>query len=151
MKKVLHTFSLLFISLCMFSISSFAQDVPGGEGDGSGTPPDGGGTTGTVAAQPLGVHFTRNNGDGTCGGNAQIRLYYTTAPTVAPVLNQIDYLGSPLYSNLLPVTANITDFASKGYVSFCLPTSNIPPAIKLTLNYKPGGTSQPVAEISGTD
>ncbi|MDB5223470.1 MAG: hypothetical protein JWN83_2137 [Chitinophagaceae bacterium] len=151
MKKKLLTSGILFISLCFFSLNIFAQGAPGdsGGGDDPTGGSDGGGTI--VAAQPLGVHFTRNNGDGTCGGQAQIRLYYTTAPTVAPVLTQIYYQDQPLYSNLLPITGNIADFASKGYVSFCLPTSNIPAAIKLTLTYTPGGTNQPTAEISGTD
>ena len=151
MKKVLLSFTaVLFMSL--FSANLFAQDVPGGEsGGGGGTPPDGSGTGGTVASQPLGYHFTRNNGDGTCGDKAQIRLYYTTAPTVAPVLTQIYYQEAPLFANFAPVTGNIADFATKGYVSFCLSTTNIPPAIKLTLTYKPGGTNQPVAQISGTD
>ena len=138
--------------MSLFSANLFAQDVPGGSSDGGGgTPPDPGGTGTTVPAQPLGIHFTRNNGDGTCGGLAQIRLYYTTAPTVAPVLTQIDYNGAPLYTNFTPVTGNIADFATKGYVSFCLSVSNIPPAIKLILTYTPGGTNQAPAQISGAD
>ena len=149
MKKVLLSFTVV-LCMTLFSTNIFAQDVPGGESDGGGgTPPDGGGTT--VAAQPLGYHFTRNNGDGTCGDKAQIRLYYTTAPTVAPVLTQIYYEGQPLYANFTPVTGNIADFATKGYVSFCLTASNIPPAIKLTLTYTPGGTNQALATITGTD
>ena len=148
MKKTLHTFAILFISLCVFSVSSFAQDVPGGSGDGS-TPPDGGGTGSTVS-QPLAVHFTRNNGDGTCGGLAQIRLYYTTAPTAAPVLTQIYYNGAPLYANFTAVTGDISNYATTGYVSFCLNTSNIPPAIKLTLTYNASATQTNVS-ISGTD
>lgn len=148
MKKNLLKFAFLF-SLSLFSITSFAQDVPGGSGDGSVTPPDGGGTSGS-ATQPLSVHFTRNNGDGTCGGMAQIRMYYTAAPTVAPVLTQIYYQGAPLYSNFTAVTGNLSTYASNGYVSYCLPTSNIPPAIKLTLTYN-ASTSQNDASISGTD
>ena len=148
MKRTLHTFAILFISLCVFSVSSFAQDVPGGSGDGS-TPPDGGGTGSTVS-QPVAIHFTRNNGDGTCGGLAQIRMYYTTAPTAAPVLTQIYYNGAPLYSNFTAVTGDISNYATTGYVSFCLSTSNIPPAIKLTLTYDASAT-QTNASISGTD
>ena len=151
MKKKLLSFAVIVLSVCLFTTKTFAQVAPGDDGSG-GTPPDGGGTTGTtVPAQPLGYHFTRNNGDGTCGGEAQIRLYYTTAPAVAPVLTQIYYQGQPLYTNFLPVTGNIANYASKGYVSFCLPTSNIPPAIKLTLTYIPGGTGQAADDISGTE
>ena len=149
MKKTILSFTVVLF-MTLFSSHVFAQPAPGDDGSG-GTPPDGGGTGSTVPAQPLGYHFTRNNGDGTCGGEAQIRLYYTTKPTVAPVLTQIYYQGSPLYTNFLPVTGNIADYATKGYVSFCLPTSNIPPAIKLTLTYTPGGTGQAADEISGTE
>jgi hypothetical protein len=151
MKKRLLTFAILALSFCITSTNIYAQDDSGGAA-GSGTTIVGGGTTvAGSTTQPSGIYFTRNNGDGTCGERAQIRLYYTVAPTVAPVLTQIYYDGQPLYTNLLPVTGNIADFASKGYVSFCLPTANIPPAIKLTLTYNPGGSSQPSASISGTD
>lgn len=149
MKRKLLSFAILFISFTVISISSFAQDVPGGSGDGT-TPPDGGGTTGTTAPQPTAIHFTRNNGDGTCGGLAQIRMYYATAPTTAPVLTQIDYNGAPLYANFTAVTGDISNYATTGYVSFCLNTSNIPPAIKLTLTYNASATQQGVT-ISGTD
>ena len=150
MKKKLFSLAVIVLSICLFSAKTFAQPAPGDDGSG-GTPPDGGGTGTTIPAQPLGYHFTRNNGDGTCGGEAQIRMYYTTAPTVAPQLTQIYYNGAPLYTNFLPVTGDIAGYASKGYVSFCLSTANIPPAIKLTLTYTPGGTGQAADEISGTE
>lgn len=148
MKKLLFSFTVVLF-MTLFSTNVFAQPAPGDSGD-NGIPPDPSGTPSTPP-QPLGYHFTRNNGDGTCGGEAQIRMYYTTKPTVAPVLTQIYYQGQPLYTNFLPVTGNIADYASKGYVSFCLPTANIPPAIKLTLTYTPGGTGQAADEISGTE
>lgn len=149
MKKTLLSLTVVLF-MTFFSTNVFAQPAPGDNGSG-GTPPDGGGTGITIPAQPLAYHFTRNNGDGTCGGEAQIRMYYTTAPTVAPILTQIDYNGAPLYTNFLPVTGDISGCATKGYVSFCLPTANIPPAIKLTLTYTPGGTGQPADQISGTE
>ena len=149
MKKILFS-TVLLLSLCFFSTDTFAQDeVPGGSSDGTGGTVDGGGTT--VAVQPLAVHFIRNNGDGTCGGLAQIRLYYSIAPTIAPVLTQIYYEGQPLYSNFSPVKGDISKYSTTGYVNFCLNVSNIPPAIKLTLTYNPGGTNQAADEISGTD
>lgn len=150
MKKQLLTLAVI-LSLSIFSTTTFGQDDTGGSAGGGGTPPDLSGGTGTIPTQPTGVHFTRNNGDGTCGGVAQIRMYYTVAPTVQPELTQVYYQGQPLYSNFSPVKGNIADFATKGYVSYCLSTSNIPPAIKLTLTYKPGGTNQPLTQISGTD
>lgn len=150
MKKIIFCLSSV-ICLSLFSLNVIAQEDSGGFSNGEGgTNPDGSTTT-VVAAQPLAFHFTRNNGDGSCGDKAQIRMYYTTAPTVAPVLNQIYYQGEPLFANFQPVTANIADFATKGYASFCLSVANIPPAIKLTLTYTPGGTNQPAATITGTD
>lgn len=145
MKKTVHTFAFLF-SLCLFSLTSIAQDIPGGSGDGSGTTPDG---SGANASQPSAKHFTRNNGDGTCGGQAQIRMFYTTAPTASPWLTQIYYQDAPLYSDFTSVQGDISKYASTGYVSFCLPTSNIPPAIKLTLTYSPSPSQE--VSISGTD
>lgn len=148
MKKRLQSFAIITLSLFTFSAASFGQIAPGGSGSGTPPPVDGGGTT--VASQPLPTSFTRNNGDGTCGMEAQIRLYYTTAPTASPVLQNIWYNGAPLYSNFQPVTGNIADYATKGYVSFCLPTSNIPPAIKLILDIIPSSV-QSVYSISGTN
>lgn len=150
MKKNYLKFAFLMLSICFFTAKTFAQTAPGDSGSGgTGGTIDGGTTTATPPPQPLAIHFTRNNGDGTCGGEAQIRMYYSTAPTAAPVLTQIYYNGSPLYSNMLPVTGNISNYATTGYVSFCLPTANIPPAIKLDLTYSP--TSAQNAVISGTD
>lgn len=149
MKKIILCLSTLFC-LSLFSSTVIAQEDSGGYSNGEGgTDPEGG--VSVVANQPLAVHFARNNGDGSCGDKAQIRMYYTVAPTTAPKLNEIYYDGQPLFANFQTVTANIADFATKGYASFCLNVSNIPPAIKLTLKYTPGGTNQPIAYLSGTD
>jgi hypothetical protein len=103
----------------------------------------------TMVTQPQAVHFTRNNGDGLLI-KAQIKMYYLTAPTTAPILTQIYYNGSPLFADFAPVTADISNFASTGYVTFNIPTANIPPAIKLTLTYLASPISSP-STISGTD
>lgn len=150
MKTRLLLTPILTLALCITSVISFAQDDTGGAAGSGSSSVDGGSTSSAPAPQPLGTHFTRNNGDGTCGEKAQIRLYYASAPTVSPVLTQIYYQSEPLYTNLLPITGNINDFASKGYASFCLPTANIPPAIKLTLIYNTGSSQSPVS-ISGTN
>lgn len=139
MKKTLLTFAVLILTIS-FTSTSFAQADTGGSS----------GTSITEATQSTGYHFTRNNGDGTLLAQAQIKLYYTTAPTIPPVLTEIYYQGLPLFANFAPVTADITNFASTGYVTFNIPTSNIPPAIKLTLSYLPS-SSQPLVYISGTD
>jgi hypothetical protein len=149
MKKRLLTSAILFLSFCILSTTSFAQTAPGDSGgDTSGGSTDGGGTA--VVPQPTAIEFFRNNGDGTCGGQAQIRLYYTTAPTIAPTLDNILYNGAPLIANFVPTGSILADLTTKGYFSFCLPVSNIPPAIKLTIQYHYGGTTQS-AELSGTN
>ncbi|HUS03175.1 MAG TPA: hypothetical protein VMY77_15660 [Chitinophagaceae bacterium] len=140
---------LIVLSFLVISNITFAQEDSGGyAGGGGGTPPEGSGTT--VTPQPTPFHFTRNNGDGTCGGQAQIRMYYTTAPTTAPVLTQIYYNGGPLFTNFSPVTGDLSTYATTGYVSFCLQQSNIPPAIKLTLTYNASSIQQNLS-ITGTD
>jgi hypothetical protein len=139
MKKTLLSVTVFILSLCITS-TSFAQGDTGGSA----------GASVTVAIQPTAIHFTRNNGDGTLPALAQIKMYYSTAPTVAPVLTEIYYNGLPLFANFSPVTGDISNYASTGYVTFSIPTSNIPPAIKLTLTYRPS-YAQTEASISGTD
>src|SRR5688500_1664041 len=114
MKKFLLFFTVL-VCMSIFSANVFAQDVRGGESDvtcGGGLPPDEGGTSTTT--QTTAVHFTRNNGDGTCGDKAQIRMYYSVAPTAKPLLTQIYYQDAPLFANFTPVAGNIADYATIG-------------------------------------
>jgi hypothetical protein len=130
----------ILVIFCFITNGVLAQRDAGGTNDG----------TGGVPTQPCPTSFTRNNGDGSCNGEAQIRLYYTTPPIVAPTLVNILYEGEPLFTNGLPVVGNLADYATKGYIGICLPTSNIPPAIKLTLVMYYAGSSQPECVISGT-
>ena len=134
-KKILSTI-VIVLSISLFSSESFAQRIAGGSSGGN-------------AAQPCPTSFTRNNGDGTCGGEAQIRLYYDIPPTVAPTLENILYQGNPLFTNGMPIVGDMTEYATTGYVSFCLPTSNIPPAVKLTLNINYQGSTQADCVIAG--
>lgn len=140
MKKSLQIFLMLILSISLLTTKSFAQDDTGGAA---------GSTIVPVATQPAAVHFTRNNGDGLLA-QAQIKLYYSTAPTCAPVLTEIYYQGLPLFANFSAVTGDISNFASTGYVTFTIAASNIPPALKLTLTYLPSPSCQELS-ISGTD
>ena len=79
-------------------------------------------------------NFTRNNGNGTCGSEAQIKMYFPSCPVTAPVIDSVYISG---------VKANIAFFApddskcsSQGYVSYCF-TGNLPPAssIKVYFNF----------------
>lgn len=147
MKKNLFSLAILVLSITISS-KTFAQEAPGGSGDGSGSIDAGTAAGPSTAIQPSAVQFFRNNGDGTCGGSAQIRLYYTTVPTIAPTLDNIIYNGQPLIANFTPVRSILGDITTKGYFSFCLPASNIPPVIKLVIQYHYEGTAQSF-ELSG--
>lgn len=141
MKKQIITFCIIAVSALIFSNKSFSQTRDaGGSGDGTSTPP-----------QPCPTTFTRNNGDGTCSGSAQIRLYFNQAPSFAPVVQDILYNGSSLLTNPTPVTGEFADLATKGYISYCLSTSNIPPAVKLTVILKYPNSTQEECILSGNN
>ena len=139
MKKNIFTLCLIISSL-LFSDKIFAQRDTGGSSDGSGAPP-----------QPCPVSFVRNNGDGTCGGQAQIRLYFSQVPSYAPTLENILYNGEPLLTNGYPIYGNVADIATKGYISYCIPTSNIPAAIKLTVIFRYRNSVQDDCVLTGTN
>ncbi len=156
MKKKLLTFAILLFSVCCFSTNSFSQIVPGGSDDGTGggigTDPGGtagGGTVGGTSC-PLNYAFKRNNGNGwgVCHGDAQIRVVFTPLPSAnnVPQLIGIYYQGAKLTNVITPVNGDIID-KNKPYISYCLigslpernngnPKANIPPAVKLTLEFK---------------
>lgn len=152
MKKKLLTFTLFAIFTCLFSITTFAQIVPGGEdsgtGDGTVEPDEG---TGTVTA-PYTFNtfaFKRNNGNGNgvCGERAQIRVVFSPMPTNAadiPKVSAIWYQGKNLLGTSVGVYATTIVDQTQPYVSYCLTGllpapgvsgGNIPPAEKLTLEF----------------
>lgn len=138
MKKQLLLSCFLVLSTLLFTNNSFAQREAGGSADG-----------GTIVPEPCPVSFTRNNGNGTCGEQAEIRIFYSAVPTYAPTLENILYKGEPLLTNTLPITGNIADLASKGYISYCLSTSNIPSAVKLSIVLRYVNTVQPDCVLDG--
>lgn len=107
----------------LFSTETFSQIAPGDSNDG---------ITGTT--QPCGTFFKRNNGDGTCGGDAEIRLSFSQQPDYAPTLVAIWYDGQQANDVILPVEGDMSSL-DKGYISYCLQGSNIPAAKKLTLQF----------------
>lgn len=75
-------------------------------------------------------YFRRNNGNGSCP-DGQLKLYFATCPTNAPVIDSV-------YTN--GVKANITfdlpdasKCASKGYIAYCIDGGNMPPASLWTI------------------
>lgn len=121
MKKKLSIAAVLFLSF--FSVATFAQDVPGDWGSG--------GPDGHPKSQPSPVAFKRNNGNGTCGREAEIRLYFKAKPDYMPTIQGILYEGNRINCDINPIDTSL--LAKKGYVSYCIGNTNLPPACKLAL------------------
>jgi hypothetical protein len=156
MKKKLLSLTVIVLSLCIFSTSSFAQIDPGGSGDpiDPTIPPEGSGTVPSTYSFKS-FTFKRNNGNGygVCGSNAQVRVEFNPMPVMdsdIPKLTSIMYQGVNLINNtdvrypsvMSPVATIINQ--TQPYVSYCLTGSfpgdgasggNIPPAEKLTLKF----------------
>lgn len=132
MKKKLFPITVFVLFISLFSLNSFAQPAPGGSGSG--------GVDGEVSSQPSPVSFKRNNGNGTCGGEAQIRVAFDKKPDWFPVMEEIKYEG-----RTIPVVFGDIDasqLAKKGYVSYCILSGNIPPAGKIAIKFHYYQTNQ---------
>jgi hypothetical protein len=123
MKNYLPAFIIITITL-LFSSNSFAQREAGGS------------SQGVSSNEPCPVYFKRNNGNGTCGGDAEIRLVFTQHPANAPVLIGIWYNGNQVPGIELPSYGDINQLEKKGYISYCLYGANIPAANKITLQFR---------------
>lgn len=95
-------------------------------------------------------YFTRNNGNGTCGSQAEIRMFFPSCPVTAPTIDSIYVSG---------VKANITAFppdtskcSAKGYVSYCF-SGDLPPAsnIRVFFNFDVTDTSTACDVPSGPE
>ena len=132
--------SLCIVLTCLlFSNNIFAQRGAGGSSDGSG---DGSGNGGTVPPQPCPTAVKRNNGQGTCGGDAQVRLSFGQLPDFAPTLVAIWDGDQQITGVMLPVEGDVSDLAKKGYISYCLSGSNILPAHKLIFEFHYANSTQ---------
>lgn len=94
MKKLI-TFTILFISFCIISVSTFAQEVPGGQdsGSGTGTPPDPGTSGGNTPALVFNL------------GSAGTFTIQSTSPYYS-------FIKSILTAFHVPVTNGIVSFTS---------------------------------------
>lgn len=146
MKKNLLTF-ILMLCIGIFSAKTYAQDIPGGGGDGIGSDIgiDGGSTAPVMPViinPPSYVsNLKRNNGNGTTVlGSAEARLAFSDKSNHPVVLLAI----TDLQGNVLPKGSVVLDpngeFNSKGYVSYAL-KQNIPPVGKLLFHFSCGNNS----------
>ena len=142
MKNQLLCLSIVLLSVISFSCKKnlvYADYTRGG----------GGSSTGGAPLEPSPTGFKRNNGNGTCGGRAQVRvLFGSGVPSYAPTLINIfkptnGVLGSPLSGYLFETgdVAHLTD--NNPYISYCIGSStstsasaaNIPPANTIVLEF----------------
>ena len=130
MKNNLLSFSFILFTCIIFSNTSFAQKRDAGfSGNGFCNP------------QPIPESFKRNNGEGTCGDNGQIRLKFNEHPTEAPILIGLLYEdGTPIENIILPIEGDMSPLDKKGYISYCMVGGNIDPAKKIiAVFHYPGG------------
>lgn len=124
---------LLLTFLLFASLTTFAQRDAGGSSNGAGSPDPGVNNPAPCVNQPDPESFKRNNGEGTCGMNGQIRLYFkkkdvpTEAPTLIALMTEdgesVNYISLPIQGDM----SNI----DKKYISYCLLGGNVKPAKKL--------------------
>jgi hypothetical protein len=132
MKKKLFPIAVFVLFISLFSLNSFGQSAPGDSGSG--------GVDGEVPSQPSPVSFKRNNGNGTCGGEAQIRVAFDKKPDWFPFIEEIKYEG-----HSIPVVFGDIDasqLARKGYVSYCILSGNLPAAGKIAIKFHYYKTNQ---------
>jgi hypothetical protein len=83
------------------------------------------------------TYFARNNGNGTCS-SAEVKMYFSTCPTIIPTIDSIYSNGKNLKITMLK--ADASNCASKGYISYCI-SSDIPPVNTLQVFFNFGGTT----------
>ena len=75
-------------------------------------------------------YFKRNNGNGTCGSQAEVRMYFAVCPATAPAIDSIHANGVKV--NVSVGAPDASKCASKGYISYCV-TGDLPPAGSLVV------------------
>ena len=135
--------TLLFLSIAAVSI--FAVSCKKTNLEGVTILRGGGGSSGGEVLE-LPDFFKRNNGNGTCGGSAQIRAQYIICPTQLPTLDKVFSIGSGGTLIEIPgLTFGVGDVGpcsnNNGYISYCIFGGNIPPINKVVLQFTyPSGT-----------
>jgi len=133
MKKTSFPIVVFVLFISLFSSGTFAQADPGGSATG--------GPDGEVSSQPSPVSFKRNNGNGTCGGQAEIRVAFNLIPDFMPTIEEIRS-GQRSVEGVVIDNIDASDLAKKGYVSYCISSTNILPAVKLWIKFHYVQTNQ---------
>lgn len=129
MKKKLFPIAAFVLLL---SSGSFAQTAPGDSGDGEGySDPD---SLIVIRLQPPPVYFKRNNGNGTCGGVAEIRVYFSAFPDYPPTIEEIRSEARAV-TGVVINDIDASEFTRKGYISYCISSADIIPAVKLWIRF----------------
>ena len=84
--------------------------------------------------------FKRNNGQGTCGAESEIRMYFPTCVSNPPSMDSVYANGTK--ANLTIFTPDGSKCSGKGYVSYCF-SGNLPPvsSLQVFFTYTSQGTS----------
>jgi hypothetical protein len=80
------------------------------------------------------TYFTRNNGNGTCGAEAQIKMYFSSCPVAAPSIDSVYINGQK--GNIAFFPPDASKCSKQGYVSYCF-SGDLPPVsnIKVYFNF----------------
>src|SRR6478736_2608672 len=90
-------------------------------------------------------NFKRNNGG--CGGGGMIKVYYTSCPQIAPIIDSVFNNGQKLN-----ITFDLPDYShcnSAGYISYCT-SGNLPTVAALQIFYHTPGVTFSCLVIEAT-
>jgi len=85
-------------------------------------------------------YFRRNNGNGACA-DGQLKLYYTTCPETAPIIDSVYTNG--IKANVIFTLPDTSKCGSLGYIGYCVVGGNMPPAATWKIYFHNPGSSTP--------
>lgn len=78
------------------------------------------------------IYFRRDNGNGACSSGS-LRLYYTTCPTTAPIIDSVYTNG--VIANVSFSSPDASNCAQLGYIKYCVAGGNMPPTSQWTIYF----------------
>jgi hypothetical protein len=119
MKKKFFPVALTLLFVSIFSLTSVAQPT-GSDGE-------------TEIQQPSPVSFKRVHGKGTCGTEGEMRVFFDKLPDQLPTLAEVRSNARAVAMVIGNMDAS--QFASKGYVSYCILSADNVTANKLSIRF----------------